>query len=558
MDIATAELVWPDRPYRGLDYYREADASLFRERDDEVRKCTQILHGFGLKILLLHGSSGSGKSSFLRAGLIPALKQDRRSAVFFLAGYDSVIRATADPLAEIARVVLAALRGAQVFADGALVSDGADAEDSPLHVAQETRETISRSLEQALDAPRRELGKALIGALGLLCAGLPGRLMLVLDQAEEVLTRTADGLAEAKATAFFRFIEDIYIRNLDIRLIVTLRTEYYGRFRDELRISDDRLADRPSKGGIEQFLLRSLRDKDALVRIIEAPTLARQADGAPFYGFWFEGVPPTGGERQSDQKTLPSRIADELLHRVPGLRDPCVAGHLRQPASAAAGRQRADHPRGVCRDRRCPQDHPALHRERHRGRGRQAGRRDREVAEPPPLAGEPAGRRHGRLAHRAGLRTRTPRPPLRHRRRHRLEADRAHVRHRTVAQGRAMGAPTSFSLKHDMLAVVLSRWNDEYSGVSATRAHEKRKRNRILAAGGAGNSPGRLHGGGLDRQPHARPRTGRGREHTAQEHLRGKGPERQLPAEPAAAARQPEGDLGAARSVRQNSSPATR
>jgi len=152
MDIAAAELNWPDRPYRGLDYYCEADASLFRERDDEVRRCTQILHGFGLKILLLHGSSGSGKSSFLRAGLIQALKQDRRSAVFFLAGYDSVIRATADPLAEIARVILAALRGAQVFADGTLVPDDADADDSPLHVAEATRSTISRSRPAATPA----------------------------------------------------------------------------------------------------------------------------------------------------------------------------------------------------------------------------------------------------------------------------------------------------------------------------------------------------------------------------------------------------------------------
>jgi hypothetical protein len=56
-----------------------------------------------------------------------------------------------------------------------------------------------------------------------------------------------------------------------------------------------------------------------------------------------------------------------------------------------------------------------------------------------------------------------------------------------------MCASTSFSLKHDMLAVVLSRWHDEYSGVSATRALEKRKRNSILAAG-AGNSSGRLYG----------------------------------------------------------------
>ena len=105
--------------------------------------------------------------------------------------------------------------------------------------------------------------------------------------------------------------------------------------------------------------------------------------------------------------------------------------------------------------------------------------------------------------------------------------------------------------EHDMLAVVLSRWHDKYSGVSATRALEKRKRNSILAAGALAIL---LVGCGaaLIGRPHARSRTGRGREHTAQEHVHGKGPERQLPAEPATAARQSEGDLGAARSVRQN------
>ena len=180
---------------------------------------------FGLKILLL--AQRSGKSSFLRAGLIPALKHDRRSASSSWPATTASSAPRRIRWRDRARG-LAALRGAGVRRR-CPAPDGADADDSPLHVAQETRATISRSLEQALHAPRRELGKALIGALGVLCAGLPGRLMLVLDQAEEVLTRTADGLAEAKATAFFRFIEDIYIRNLDIRLIVTLRTEYCGR-----------------------------------------------------------------------------------------------------------------------------------------------------------------------------------------------------------------------------------------------------------------------------------------------------------------------------------------
>ncbi len=85
MDTIPIIAHWPKHPYRGLDFYRETDALLFRERDKDVQECSAILLGFGVKILLLQGSSGSGKSSFLRAGLIPDLKRsDRRN--FFLNG----------------------------------------------------------------------------------------------------------------------------------------------------------------------------------------------------------------------------------------------------------------------------------------------------------------------------------------------------------------------------------------------------------------------------------------------------------------------------------------
>ena len=96
MDTLPIATQWPQFPYRGLDFYREADAPLFRERDKDIEECAAILLGFGVKILLLQGSSGSGKSSFLRAGLIPHLNRSERRN-FFLSGRDSVIRCTRDP-----------------------------------------------------------------------------------------------------------------------------------------------------------------------------------------------------------------------------------------------------------------------------------------------------------------------------------------------------------------------------------------------------------------------------------------------------------------------------
>jgi DNA-binding winged helix-turn-helix (wHTH) protein len=60
------------RPYKFLDYYTEQDASLFFGREHEVEAiCSQII---ARRSFILHGRSGVGKSSILRAGLMPKLK----------------------------------------------------------------------------------------------------------------------------------------------------------------------------------------------------------------------------------------------------------------------------------------------------------------------------------------------------------------------------------------------------------------------------------------------------------------------------------------------------
>ena len=62
------------RPYKFLDYYTEQDAGLFFGREPEVEAiCSQIIaHGS----FILHGRSGVGKSSIMRAGLMPRLKSE--------------------------------------------------------------------------------------------------------------------------------------------------------------------------------------------------------------------------------------------------------------------------------------------------------------------------------------------------------------------------------------------------------------------------------------------------------------------------------------------------
>src|SRR6266481_2169311 len=138
-----------------------------------------------------------------------------------------------------------------------------------------TCQQVRHNIERALQGRREGLSEVLVEALVEVCDDLPGKLILILDQAEEVLTLTPSGRpGDDAAAAFFRFIEDVYLRNVDMRLVVALRTEYYGRFRDELRISDDRLGKRPRSGGVQPYLLRPLRAKSALLETIHAPTLA--------------------------------------------------------------------------------------------------------------------------------------------------------------------------------------------------------------------------------------------------------------------------------------------
>lgn len=59
-------------PYPGLLAYSEDDASLFAGRDDDICACLERLEHHA--VLVVSGASGSGKSSLVHAGLVPALR----------------------------------------------------------------------------------------------------------------------------------------------------------------------------------------------------------------------------------------------------------------------------------------------------------------------------------------------------------------------------------------------------------------------------------------------------------------------------------------------------
>ena len=68
-------------PYPGLPAFEEADAAVFFGRENEIRDALDALgrqrRFGGSKFMLLLGASGSGKSSLLRAGILPRLRRNR-------------------------------------------------------------------------------------------------------------------------------------------------------------------------------------------------------------------------------------------------------------------------------------------------------------------------------------------------------------------------------------------------------------------------------------------------------------------------------------------------
>lgn len=65
----------PASPFRFLERFTSQDAEIFAGRNREIRRMyEQVVAGNSASVLLLFGQSGSGKSSFLDAGLLPRLQ----------------------------------------------------------------------------------------------------------------------------------------------------------------------------------------------------------------------------------------------------------------------------------------------------------------------------------------------------------------------------------------------------------------------------------------------------------------------------------------------------
>ncbi|MGI5145465.1 hypothetical protein ACQEVC_03525 [Plantactinospora sp. CA-294935] len=175
-----------DAPYQGLLAYGPERAEWFFGREDVVDDLRQRLAG--RRFVALFGASGSGKSSVLRAGLVPSvtLRQEGPAVLVLTPG--------PDPLGELAVQLARLLR----IPAGALRADLA-ADPARLHL------TVRQLLA---DAPAET------------------DLWLVVDQFEEVFTLCRDGSARAGFVA--ALLAAVAAPDSRLRVVLGVRADFYG------------------------------------------------------------------------------------------------------------------------------------------------------------------------------------------------------------------------------------------------------------------------------------------------------------------------------------------
>ena len=228
--------------YPGLLAFQEEDAAIFFGRDKEIREGQALLNRLqqfgGPRLTLMLGASGSGKSSLMRAGLLPRMKRDLRWLVI------DPFRPLSAPFEELALVL------------NKPFSQAAEAEKrAPTDVAR-LRERI-RWDEHGV---QKSVGTflELIKELRETAGARDATVLLMIDQCEELL---ASG-ANEEGSRFLAFLRAVLDRvGSRLMVLATLRSDFLGSFQEHPAIRGLR---------VEPFAVPQM-EVDDFAPVIEGP-----------------------------------------------------------------------------------------------------------------------------------------------------------------------------------------------------------------------------------------------------------------------------------------------
>jgi HEAT repeat protein/predicted transcriptional regulator len=201
-----------ERPYQFLDYYDPDDADIFFGRDEETAKLAERVLSHGLSVLV--GRSGVGKTSLVRAGLMPVLEEEGFVPLY--------LRTSPDPLESLRRELGSLSHGATtVSPDGDLY-------------------TLLSALEP-------QMGEGLV---------------ILLDQFEEFFIITG----ERQRERFVHQLEEVLnSERVNVRFLLCVRQDYFAHL---LKIADMGLRDLHRYAYLLEGLTESSA-RDAIVKPAE-------------------------------------------------------------------------------------------------------------------------------------------------------------------------------------------------------------------------------------------------------------------------------------------------
>jgi len=204
---AARALADDESPYAGLASFQETDAGRFFGRSREVTAAVARVRE--RSIVAIAGPSGVGKSSFVRAGLFPALKGGGET-------WETLtIRPGRSPMA-----ALAALTAPMVGGSSGKKKDGS-----------------STTLVDDIKEQQDEIGRLLRepGHLGMVLRSRAkrekGKVLLFVDQFEELYTQVADPRERLAFTAALASAADDAAA--PVRVVVSLRSDFLDRMSED-------------------------------------------------------------------------------------------------------------------------------------------------------------------------------------------------------------------------------------------------------------------------------------------------------------------------------------
>lgn len=181
-------------PFKGLEAFQQRDAAFFFGREEMVARALRHLRT--KRFLAVVGASGSGKSSLVRAGIIPQIRQ-------------GALRS-----GETSPII--------IFSPGANPMQAFAERLHPLLNQPGPEDYTATEIATELHQP-----DALSGMIDTIRSHTPDmqHLIIVVDQFEEAFTHAAPAETRTFIDVLVAAVQDV---NADVRIIITMRADFFG------------------------------------------------------------------------------------------------------------------------------------------------------------------------------------------------------------------------------------------------------------------------------------------------------------------------------------------